>query len=192
MIQPKYISILKMCLIQAFAYYLLLQLSHSVWIFVFMDCLEIFRETLYSLGEASFLDFPECYNENIGYDVVSFMSISTIYMAVLMMFIDIVLGIISTIRIGHKWYWSFLSIGFYMILIRLLHFLTDETNIIYRILLTLFDSVALAVYLNIVILISSALFLYFGKPVVNFIKDKPLIISDNDDILDASESEGEL
>ena len=74
-----------------------------------------------------------------------------------------------------------------MILVRLLHLLGDRTNFIYKILLNIFDNVALAVYSNIIIILSLSLFLYFGKPVINFIKNNRNTFPDKklDNILDA-------
>ena len=128
MIQPKYISILKMVIVQAFALLLLLELTNSTWQIMFIDCLETIQETPYSEGEM-FLNFPECYNRNgehLGYWKLQPMNI--LIPVLLLFFIHIILSIISAVRIGYKWYWSFLSIGFYMILIRVIDYFIDRTS----------------------------------------------------------------
>ena len=186
--QPKYVSILKMITIHSLTFFLLLQLSESAWIIKFMDCFEIMHQRLDIGEEFIFQNHTECYDENTEKHYLFLASKYILYFGLPLMILNFILLIISTIRLGFKWYLVFLSFLAYTIIARVInHFLPlSLDNFTFKVLLSIFNNVSLAVYLNIVLMVGLSLFIYFGKPVINFIKNEKGTMSNKDfeDILD--------
>jgi hypothetical protein len=185
--QPKYISIIKMSIVHAIAFVLLMQLTESVWMVKFMDCVEIMLQNFSSEEFFSPRLHPECIGEEKNDNFLYWQLYYTTHVFGTFLFFNIILIILSTIYIGHKWYWFILSVLTSIFLLRLFNFIEGTSNIIYRFLYTIFDNMPLAIYSNIIIVLSLSLFLYFGKPVIDFIKNDGKPVSDKglDDILDA-------